>query len=86
MGGPDAGAPAGSACAQAPAIPNSPATSKAEEMMRATWNGDWYGKGGGGTAWAGDHAGKGVSDGPDGGEGGIREGQNLSGGAAGGCL
>ncbi|MFV8818603.1 PQQ-dependent dehydrogenase, methanol/ethanol family [Haliea sp. E17] len=34
-----------------PGDPNSPATSKAEEMMRATWNGDWYGKGGGGTAW-----------------------------------
>ncbi len=34
-----------------PGDPNSPADSKAEEIMRATWKGDWYGKGGGGTAW-----------------------------------
>lgn len=34
-----------------PGDPSKPADSKAEEMMRATWKGDWYGKGGGGTAW-----------------------------------
>ncbi len=34
-----------------PGDPAKPADSKAEELMRATWKGDWYGKGGGGTAW-----------------------------------
>ncbi|MCK9564092.1 MAG: PQQ-binding-like beta-propeller repeat protein, partial [Bacteroidales bacterium] len=36
-----------------PGDPSQPAESKAEEIMRATWKGDWYGKGGGGTAWHG---------------------------------
>jgi quinohemoprotein ethanol dehydrogenase len=34
-----------------PGDPSKPADSKAEEVMRPTWKGDWYGKGGGGTAW-----------------------------------
>jgi quinohemoprotein ethanol dehydrogenase len=34
-----------------PGDPSKPAQSKAEEVMRATWKGEWYGKGGGGTAW-----------------------------------
>ncbi|CAN7586712.1 PQQ-dependent dehydrogenase, methanol/ethanol family [Phenylobacterium sp. LjRoot219] len=34
-----------------PGDPSKPATSKAEQIMRPTWKGDWYGKGGGGTAW-----------------------------------
>jgi quinohemoprotein ethanol dehydrogenase len=34
-----------------PGDPSQPADSKAEEVMRATWKGDWFGKGGGGTAW-----------------------------------
>jgi quinohemoprotein ethanol dehydrogenase len=34
-----------------PGDPSQPATSKAEQVMRPTWKGDWYGKGGGGTAW-----------------------------------
>jgi len=34
-----------------PGDPSVPADSKAEEVMRPTWKGDWYGKGGGGTAW-----------------------------------
>jgi quinohemoprotein ethanol dehydrogenase len=34
-----------------PGDPAKPAESKAEEVMRATWKGDWFGKGGGGTAW-----------------------------------
>jgi quinohemoprotein ethanol dehydrogenase len=34
-----------------PGDPSKPAASKAEEVMRPTWKGDWFGKGGGGTAW-----------------------------------
>jgi len=34
-----------------PGDPSKPAETKAEEVMRATWKGDWYGKGGGGTLW-----------------------------------
>lgn len=39
-----------------PGDPSTPAESKAEEVMRPTWKGDWFGKngqrnGGGGTAW-----------------------------------
>lgn len=34
-----------------PGDPSVPAGSKAEEVMRPTWKGDWFGKGGGGTAW-----------------------------------
>lgn len=34
-----------------PGDPAKPATNKAEQVMRPTWKGDWYGKGGGGTAW-----------------------------------
>ena len=34
-----------------PGDPSKPADSKAEELMRPTWKGDWFGKGGGGTAW-----------------------------------
>ncbi len=34
-----------------PGDPSKPAGNKAEEVMRATWKGDWFGKGGGGTAW-----------------------------------
>jgi quinohemoprotein ethanol dehydrogenase len=34
-----------------PGDPSKPATTKAEQVMRPTWKGDWYGKGGGGTAW-----------------------------------
>ena len=36
-----------------PGDPAKPAQSKAEGVMRPTWKGDWYGKGGGGTAWHG---------------------------------
>jgi quinohemoprotein ethanol dehydrogenase len=34
-----------------PSDPSKPAENKADEVMRATWKGDWFGKGGGGTAW-----------------------------------
>jgi quinohemoprotein ethanol dehydrogenase len=34
-----------------PGDPSRPAATKAEEVMRPTWKGDWFGKGGGGTAW-----------------------------------
>ncbi len=34
-----------------PGDPAQAATNKAERLMRASWKGDWYGKGGGGTAW-----------------------------------
>lgn len=34
-----------------PGDPSKPATTKAEQVMRPTWKGDWYGKGGGGTMW-----------------------------------
>jgi quinohemoprotein ethanol dehydrogenase len=34
-----------------PGDPAKPAESKAEEVMRPTWKGDWFGKGGGGTSW-----------------------------------
>ncbi len=34
-----------------PGDPDKPAETLAEEVMRPTWKGDWYGKGGGGTAW-----------------------------------
>jgi quinohemoprotein ethanol dehydrogenase len=34
-----------------PGDPSKPATTKAEKVMRPTWKGDWYGKGGGGTVW-----------------------------------
>lgn len=34
-----------------PGDPSLPAENRAEEVMRATWLGDWYGKGGGGTLW-----------------------------------
>lgn len=36
-----------------PGDPSLPPENKAEEIMRPTWKGDWYGKGGGGTAWHG---------------------------------
>jgi len=34
-----------------PGDPSKPALTKAEQVMRPTWKGDWFGKGGGGTAW-----------------------------------
>lgn len=34
-----------------PGDPAKPAGNTAEEVMQPTWKGDWYGKGGGGTAW-----------------------------------
>jgi quinohemoprotein ethanol dehydrogenase len=34
-----------------PGDPSKPAENKAEEVMLPTWKGDWFGKGGGGTAW-----------------------------------
>ncbi|MYM64064.1 PQQ-binding-like beta-propeller repeat protein [Pseudomaricurvus sp. HS19] len=34
-----------------PGNPAEPPANKAEEVMQPTWKGDWYGKGGGGTAW-----------------------------------
>jgi quinohemoprotein ethanol dehydrogenase len=34
-----------------PSDPSKPPENKADEIMRPTWKGDWYGKGGGGTAW-----------------------------------
>lgn len=34
-----------------PSDPSKPPESKADEVARPTWKGDWYGKGGGGTAW-----------------------------------
>ena len=34
-----------------PGDPSLPAASRAEEIARPTWLGDWYGRGGGGTAW-----------------------------------
>ncbi len=34
-----------------PGDPSKPAETKAEQIMRPTWKGDWFGKGGGGTAW-----------------------------------
>jgi quinohemoprotein ethanol dehydrogenase len=34
-----------------PGDPSKPADTKAEQVSRPTWKGDWYGKGGGGTAW-----------------------------------
>ncbi len=34
-----------------PGDPSKPAESRAEEIMRPTWKGEWFGKGGGGTAW-----------------------------------
>ena len=34
-----------------PGDPSRPAETKAEEVMRPTWKGEWFGKGGGGTAW-----------------------------------
>jgi quinohemoprotein ethanol dehydrogenase len=34
-----------------PGDPSKPATTAAEKLIRPTWKGDWYGKGGGGTAW-----------------------------------
>ncbi len=34
-----------------PGDPNEPVASKAEAIMQPTWKGDWYPKGGGGTAW-----------------------------------
>lgn len=34
-----------------PGNPENPAETKAEAIMRETWKGDWYGTGGGGTAW-----------------------------------
>lgn len=34
-----------------PGDPAKPAENKAEEVMRPTWKGDWFGKGAGGTAW-----------------------------------
>ena len=34
-----------------PDDPSKPAANKAEEVMRPTWKGDWFGKGAGGTAW-----------------------------------
>ncbi len=34
-----------------PGDPSQPAAGRADEVMRPTWKGDWYGRGGGGTAW-----------------------------------
>jgi quinohemoprotein ethanol dehydrogenase len=34
-----------------PGDPSKAAETKAEQVMRPTWKGDWFGKGGGGTAW-----------------------------------
>ncbi|WP_317932223.1 PQQ-binding-like beta-propeller repeat protein [Halioxenophilus sp. WMMB6] len=34
-----------------PGDPSQPPANKAEAVMQPTWQGDWYGKGGGGTAW-----------------------------------
>ncbi|MBB5685917.1 PQQ-dependent dehydrogenase, methanol/ethanol family [Sphingobium boeckii] len=34
-----------------PGDPSKPADTKAEQVSRPTWKGDWFGKGGGGTAW-----------------------------------
>ncbi|HEX7854810.1 MAG TPA: PQQ-dependent dehydrogenase, methanol/ethanol family [Sphingobium sp.] len=34
-----------------PSDPSKPAESKADTIARPTWKGDWFGKGGGGTAW-----------------------------------
>jgi quinohemoprotein ethanol dehydrogenase len=34
-----------------PSDPSKPPENKADEVMRPTWKGDWFGKGGGGTAW-----------------------------------
>ena len=34
-----------------PGDPSKPADTKAERVSRPTWKGDWFGKGGGGTAW-----------------------------------
>jgi len=34
-----------------PGDPSQPPASTAEAVMRPTWQGDWYGRGGGGTAW-----------------------------------
>ncbi len=34
-----------------PSDPSKPAENKADEVMRPTWKGDWFGKGGGGTSW-----------------------------------
>jgi quinohemoprotein ethanol dehydrogenase len=34
-----------------PGDPSKAPDSKAEEVMRPTWKGEWFGKGGGGTAW-----------------------------------
>jgi quinohemoprotein ethanol dehydrogenase len=34
-----------------PSDPSQPPENRADEIMRATWKGDWYGRGGGGTAW-----------------------------------
>lgn len=34
-----------------PGDPNAADQNVAEQLMQSTWHGDWYGKGGGGTAW-----------------------------------
>ncbi|MGR4863084.1 PQQ-dependent dehydrogenase, methanol/ethanol family [Caulobacter sp. LARHSG274] len=34
-----------------PGDPSKPIDTKAEQVSRPTWKGDWFGKGGGGTAW-----------------------------------
>jgi quinohemoprotein ethanol dehydrogenase len=34
-----------------PGDPSKPSEGKADDLERASWKGDWYGKGGGGTAW-----------------------------------
>ena len=34
-----------------PSDPSQPVESNADAVMRPTWKGDWFGKGGGGTAW-----------------------------------
>ena len=34
-----------------PSDPSKPAENKADAVMRPTWKGDWFGHGGGGTAW-----------------------------------
>ena len=34
-----------------PGDPSKPADTRAEQIERPTWKGDWFGKGGGGTAW-----------------------------------
>ncbi len=34
-----------------PSDPSQPAENRADEIMRESWLGDWYGRGGGGTAW-----------------------------------